>query len=292
MMRVGFIDYYLDEWHANHYPIWIREQAQRLGLPTEVVCAWADIDSPSGGLTTAQWCEQHQIRQAETQEQLIEQVDCLIVLSPDNPEQHERLSELALRAGKPVYMDKTFAPDAASAQRMFALAQQFSTPLFSSSALRYSSELLAWKQQADSADALKFVATSGPGSYDNYAVHQLEMIVTLLGTGAERIKSVFADHGHGRLFAISYPDGRQASLLQASAAEFQVNVQSASGQGHFIGNCSHFFNHLIAAIIRFFHTGQLPVRPEETIEIITLLEGGRHALRTPDQWISLAGRGE
>lgn len=24
-MEVGFLEYYLDEWHANHYPEWIRE---------------------------------------------------------------------------------------------------------------------------------------------------------------------------------------------------------------------------------------------------------------------------
>ena len=24
-MKLGFIDYYLDEWHANHYPTMLRE---------------------------------------------------------------------------------------------------------------------------------------------------------------------------------------------------------------------------------------------------------------------------
>ena len=24
-MRIGFIDYFLDEWHANNYPQWIKE---------------------------------------------------------------------------------------------------------------------------------------------------------------------------------------------------------------------------------------------------------------------------
>ena len=25
MKKIGFIDFYLDEWHANNYPAWIRE---------------------------------------------------------------------------------------------------------------------------------------------------------------------------------------------------------------------------------------------------------------------------
>lgn len=25
MKKIGFIDYYLSEWHANNYPAWIKE---------------------------------------------------------------------------------------------------------------------------------------------------------------------------------------------------------------------------------------------------------------------------
>ena len=31
MKTIGFIDYYVSEWHANHYPIWIRELASKTG---------------------------------------------------------------------------------------------------------------------------------------------------------------------------------------------------------------------------------------------------------------------
>lgn len=27
MKKTGFIDYYLDEWHANNYPQWIRNMS-------------------------------------------------------------------------------------------------------------------------------------------------------------------------------------------------------------------------------------------------------------------------
>ena len=33
MIKVGFIDYYLDEWHANNYPAWIKAAAEKLGAP-------------------------------------------------------------------------------------------------------------------------------------------------------------------------------------------------------------------------------------------------------------------
>ena len=97
-MKLGFIDYYLDEWHANNYPQWIREAS---GGELEVAFAWAKADSPRGGLTTAEWCSRHGVTRCETMEELIEVSDGLIVLSPDNCELHEELCQLPLRSGKP-----------------------------------------------------------------------------------------------------------------------------------------------------------------------------------------------
>ena len=48
-MKIGFIDYYLDEWHANNYPELIKELS---GGDMEVAYAYGHIDSPIGGMTT------------------------------------------------------------------------------------------------------------------------------------------------------------------------------------------------------------------------------------------------
>ena len=93
MKRVGFIDYYLDEWHANNYPELFRKYAGSC----EVVCAYGKIDSPlPGGINTREWGEKYGIAIADSIEEVIERSDCLVVLSPDNPEMHEELSRLCL----------------------------------------------------------------------------------------------------------------------------------------------------------------------------------------------------
>ena len=115
-MKIGFIDYFLDEWHANHYPEWIRQASN--GEMT-VCYAYADIDSPFGGKTTAEWCAAYGVEQCKTIEELVEKSDCIVVLSPDNCEQHERLCQSPLHSGKRCYVDKTFAPDLETAQRIF-----------------------------------------------------------------------------------------------------------------------------------------------------------------------------
>ena len=32
MKHIGFVDYYISEWHANNYPAWFKEAAEKLGL--------------------------------------------------------------------------------------------------------------------------------------------------------------------------------------------------------------------------------------------------------------------
>ena len=117
MTKLGFIDYYLDEWHANNYPAWIKEAS---GGETEVAYAYALIDSPkAGGRTTDQWCKDFNICRCASIEEIVEKCDGLIVLSPDDCQMHEQLSELPLKSGKPVYIDKTFAPSLQAAKNIF-----------------------------------------------------------------------------------------------------------------------------------------------------------------------------
>ncbi|MFD0712884.1 Gfo/Idh/MocA family protein [Paenibacillus sp. GCM10027626] len=279
MSKIGFIDYYIDEWHANNYPAWIREAAAAGGKKWDVAYAWAETVK-EGGMDTAAWCAEHNVQMIESLEEIVALSDALIVLSPDNPEHHERLAELALKSGKPVYIDKTFSPDLASGERMFALAAEHGTPLFSSSALRFSEELL----QFAASDVLEFTAVTGPGQFGNYAVHQLEMIVALMGPGAKRMKSLST--ANGRLFVIDYGDGRQATMQQLEAAPFQVLLQMKDGQGAALG-CSNFFPGLIRAMLDFFESGKPPVPQAETLEIMALIEAGRRALAEQDQWVEI-----
>lgn len=284
MKKIGFIDYFLDEWHANNYPQWIRENCKTHGRDMELAYAWADIDQP-GGLSTQAWCAKHDVTACASIDELIEMSDYLVVLSPDNPEHHERLAEKALASGKPVYIDKTFSPDLASGIRLFERAEQHHTPMFSSSALRFAEELAQFPDTQVNPQILEQVSTLGPGIFANYSVHQLEMIVALMGPGAQRVKAVSTQHSH--LVVYDYGDGRLASLLQIQDTPFQVSLQLRDGTGLFIGQCSDIFPRMIHAILDFFESGQPPVEKTETLAIMAMIEAGGKALQNPDAWVSV-----
>ena len=125
MIKVGFIDYYLDEWHANNY---ISMLSKHSGGKVQAAYAWAKIDSPLGGLTTDEWCAQYGLTKMETMEELVEASDAVLVLAPRDPWIHEELCQIPLRSGKRCYVDKTFAPDYFSALRIFETAERNGTP--------------------------------------------------------------------------------------------------------------------------------------------------------------------
>ena len=68
------------------------------------------------------------------------------------------------------------------ARDLFALAAENGTPMYSSSALRFSKELAELPDKD-----VRFVLLSGPGKPENYLIHQIEPMVALLRARAVRV---------------------------------------------------------------------------------------------------------
>ena len=276
MKRIGFIDYFLDEWHANQYPDWIEQSS---GGSMKVICAYGKVDAPNGR-TNADWCREKGIELLPTIQEVIDNSDYLIVLSPDHPEFHEELSMLPLQSGKPTYIDKTFALDRETAIRMFARAAQHNTPLYSSSALRFAPEYADVREKE-----INTLFSQGPGKYYNYAVHQIEPIVSLMGVEARRVMSIGTELAPSLL--IEFTNGRQATLLHIQNSPFQLTLQFENGESVRITAEADFFAAFIDDLVHFFNSGTSTVQPEETILVITLIEYGSKAMQMPYQWIEL-----
>ncbi|MGI6207781.1 MAG: Gfo/Idh/MocA family protein [Anaerolineae bacterium] len=283
MKKIGFVDLSIDEWHANNYPRWIRESS--LADQFEIALAWEKLTLP-GRMPLAEWCQKYDVGVAESLEQLIEEVDGIIVLAPSNPEVHEELADLPLRSGKPVYVDKTFAPSLAAAKRMFDKAEAHGTPMWSSSALRFGSEIEKAVHETMAGQPVHYVATRGGGrTYDEYAVHQFEMMVMALGTGATRLMQVGNDAS--KVTIVDYPDGRRGCINQSTPYPFQFVATYGDNQAVVINEMGDFFPRLIEAILNFFNTREPVVPKEQTLEIMALVEAGVKALDARDQWVDL-----
>lgn len=264
MKKIGFVDYYISEWHANNYPIWIKEACEKSGLDYTVAYAWAEKDiSPIDGRNTAEWCKAFGAEKCDTIEELCRKSDVILVLAPSNPETHLRLAEKVLPFGKRTYIDKTFAPDYATSEKIFAIAKEHNTLFFSSSALRYASELDAM------AGSDKILVTGGGGNFEEYIIHQIEPAVKVLqakATGASvRVqgKQVVCD--------VTFAGGKEATLCYGEAMPFTVCAEKA-GQSLYAPLASDCFLALIADILRFYESGKVSFDTNETREVMRIRE--------------------
>ena len=278
MIKVGFIDYFLDEWHANEYPNLFAQQSDNV----KVTCAYGHIQPPmEGKISNEEWAEKKGIELKKTIEDVIADSDCLVVLSPDNPEMHEELCKLPLSSGKRTYVDKTFATSKAEAERIFENADKNNTKCYSSSALFFADEY-----QNLNTKAITSVQTMGSGVFSNYAIHQVEPIVKVMGPGAKRVMCV------GTItpaFVIEYADGRQARFSHFTCTPFTMSISYSDKPEHsHLKVESNFFGNCIKSMINFFETGEIPVAHENTIEVIAILEAATKALAKPFEWVELA----
>lgn len=278
MKTIGFIDYYLDEWHANNYPKLIKEVSDG---ELEVTCAYAVKDSPlEGGMTTDEWCEKYKIKRCYTIEEVIEKCDCLLVLSPDNCEMHEELCRLPLSSGKLTYVDKTFAPDKETAERIFEVAEEHSTPCYSTSALRFAAEY-----KNIESDNITVINSWGPNDFDTYSIHQLEPIMMLMKSKPVRVMWLEAEKWVELI--IAFEDGAVATVSCFSGGSpFMMNI-SGRGETRIVQVESDYFSEFIKELCNFYITGKPVVPHDETVAIMAVRGAGLKAQKTPGEWVEI-----
>ena len=278
MKKVGLIDYFLHEWHADHIKEWVKKASNGI---YDVVYAWGEIDSPRpNGLTNSEWAKEHDIQLCSTQEELIEKSDCLCVMAPDNIETHERLCDLALKSGKPAYIDKAIAINKKAAVNIIDLANKYNTPCFASSALRFASEYQNAKK-----DGICGILTSGGGSCENYIIHQIEPIVMFAGSNPKRVKSVGNNDFIG--FVLEFHNGIQARInFFNDDYPFEMGIKYNDKTSASIKVESDMFANFTKELIRFFDTGEIIVPHEQSLAVVSIIESCMTALKQND-WVKI-----
>ena len=277
-MKIGFIDKYLDEWHANHLPTWLREETN-----VEAIYAWEEMPSPiEGAIDGRTWAKEQGAIYCDTIEEVVKNSDVIIVLGPSFPEDHEKFCEIPFKYGKPTYVDKTFAPDKETAKRIIAKAKECGAPMYSTSALRHSTEL-----KSVSKDNIVSVIMRGPGPLAMYSIHQIEPIVSLMGTEAEAV--MFMGTEEHPAYVIRFSNGRFATAHHFDwDSTFNLSVKYSDGKPcTYVNDCTDFFPNFVKELVNFFETKQIPVDYDETIAVIAIRAAVLRAKNTPFVWVEV-----
>lgn len=280
MKHIGFIDYYLSEWHANNYPAWIERLNAEAGTDYRVSYAWGELDvSPVDGVDSATWCERNGVTLCKSIAEVCEKSDVLVILAPSNPQTHLAYAQAVLPYGKPTYIDKTFAPDSATAEKIFALAEAHGTPFFSTSALRYAAALQEF------ADPRHLMITGGGSNLPEYVIHLVEMVICLQQAPAQSVQVV--RQGSQRICHVDHADGCKTTLLYSPALSYTITAEDASGTPRHAAVASGFFDGLMVDMLRFFESGKPPVPVAETRAVMQLRDAILAADAAPGSVVTL-----
>lgn len=266
MKKIGFVDYYISEWHANNYPAWIKSACEKLGVGLEVGYVWAEqYVSPVDGRNTDEWCAEFGAQKCDTLEELCERADYVLVLAPSNPEKHLEYAKVVLKYKKNTYIDKTFAPDYATAKAIFDIAAEYGTNFFSSSALRYATELEGF------GGSTVIATTGGGGSLEEYIVHQAEMLIAIADSTPIAL-TMFLD-GSSHIAKVEFDNGKLGFMKYSPDLSFALRAEWENG--FFKENLivSDFFAALLTDIVRFFIDGTASFDTKQTLDVIKLREG-------------------
>ena len=263
--RIGFVDHKLENFHANVFLKACRNELKDHGW--HVAGCYA-LDADNGRA----WATKNEVPYVDSPAALNDRVDAYMILAPSNPELHLALAEKIFPFAKPTYVDKTFAPDVATARRIFDLADQHKTPVQTTSALRYTNVQEFVKKSGGTAAVKHMVAWGGGSSFAEYAIHPVELIVSCMGAAAQAIMRRGTEE-HSQLL-INFSDGRTgvANVYTQGNTPYVAAVTTAKVTDVITVDVSKIFVNNAAAVLKLFESRKPNIDREETMAIRRILD--------------------
>lgn len=265
--RIGIVDYNVDNFHSNVYLAALRNELKERGA--RVAGCVGMLAEPSRA-----WAARNGVPYFESAAELDREVDCFMVLAPSNPEVHFELCRQVFPFGKATYVDKPFAQDLATARRIFALADRYGVPVQTSSALRYTN-IQAYVREVG-ADAVRHLVAWGSGSsFDEYAIHPVEIAVSCLGPEAESLLRRGTEN-YAQLL-INYSGGRTAvvNVHLQSETPYSAAISTDRVSAFIPVDRPPLFIDTARAILDFFASGQATISRAESLLVMRILDVAR-----------------
>lgn len=296
-LRIGLIG--LDTSHAPAFTRSLNDSTSAEYVPGgRVVCAFPggspDVEASRTRVEgyTRELKEKWNIEIVSDIPTLISKVDAVILNSVDG-RVHLQQVRPVLQAHKPVFIDKPMAASVKEVKEIFRLADQYQTPCFSASSLRFLDGFYQTVQNKSLGAILGCEAFS-PVSYEPhhpdlvwYGIHGIEMLFTALGPECvkiQRIQQADADVVIG-----VWQDGRVGIFrgLRNGAKDYGATLYGDKSIAHFELGKGSVYKNLLIQIIEFFRTGQSPVPREQTIAMFTFMEAADKSKKQSGKWITL-----
>jgi predicted dehydrogenase len=267
--RIGFIDYDLNGYHPRVFLKAMREELKERGF-TLGGCHALDEEK------SRPWAEKNDVAYFSDLKALDEAVDFYMILAPSNPEVHLDLCQKIFPFRKPTYVDKTFAPNVATAKRIFGLADRMGTPIQTTSALRYTNAQ-THVAKAGRENVRHMTAWVAGSNFNEYVIHPVELIVSCMGHEVEGLMRRGQDPESQLL--INFSDGRTGTVnvFNKTRTRYSASITTKKATDYLEVDVKQIFIDNLAAILDFFESGKLNVDRRESIAVMKILEAAKNS---------------
>src|SRR5215203_2418383 len=222
-------------------------------------------------------------------EDLLKNVD-VVLLETNDGRPHLEQALLVVEASKPMFIDKPVAGSLKDAIAIYEVAKKYKVPVFSSSSLRYMENV----QDVVQGKVGKVLGadTFSPATIEKthpdlfwYGIHGVEILFTVMGTGCQQVTRVSTNDTD--IVIGTWKDGRMGTFRGTRTGKHDYGGTVYGEKGNLSLGPFNGYDNLLVQIINFFRTGQVPVSPEETLEIYAFMEAADESKRKNGTPVSL-----
>lgn len=222
-------------------------------------------------------------------EQLLLKVD-VVILETNDGRLHLEQALPVLKAGKKLFINKPLAASLADAIAIYKAADQYHTPVFSSSSVRYIDGIDA--VQNGKLGKITGAETYSPATLEPshpdlfwYGVHGVELLFAIMGTGCKSVVEV--SNASTDVVVGTWTDGRVGTFRGIRTGKKGYGATVFAEREILVLNNYIGHDPLLKRLIQFFETGKVPVSPQETLEIYAFMEAAAESKKNEGKPVNL-----
>ncbi|MCX6217856.1 Gfo/Idh/MocA family oxidoreductase [Spirosoma sp.] len=280
--RVGIIG--LDTSHSTAFVKALNGPDPNAGfLGYKVVAAYPqgskDIESSTSRVPAyTEEVKKQNVEIVSTISDLLKKVD-VVLLETNDGRLHLEQAIQVLKAGKRLFIDKPVAASLPDAIAIYEASRKYNIPLFSASSLRHIKGIeQVDKRKVVGADTFSpAVLEKTHPDFFWYGIHGVETLYTVMGTGCKQVVRVHTDGTD--IIVGTWADGRIGTVRGTRTGRHDYGGTVFTQTGNLVLGPYGGYEPLLQDIITYYETGEVPVTPEETIEIFAFMEAADESKR-------------
>lgn len=224
-------------------------------------------------------------------QEVLDNVDGVFLETNDGRLHLEQAVEI-FKSGKKVFIDKPIGATLGEAIAIFRMAEKYGVKTFSSSSLRFSSKNQEFRAgKYGEVWGCDYFSPHNPEpthpDFGYYGIHGIEGLYTIMGTGCQKVSRMHSSEGD---IVIGCWEGGRLGTFRANIGGSYIyggNVFFKKGRSEAVGGLEGY-KCLLDAVLKFFETDELPVTPEETIEIFAFMKASNMSVERGGRYVTIA----